>query len=156
MAKRQKLDYNSDELARHLELSTGKGVDALFSQGSPSPPTKAQGEATQPQEGKWAVNKTGSQDRKEPLREIPGPAPTEPTMKPTKGSTNVATNDRTNETTAAQRQKIRHTFDIFADQLVSLKEIQLGREKVGGRKCRIGDLAQEAFDMLITKERNKE
>ena len=36
MAKRQQLNYNSDELALHLRQSTGQGVDALFS--PPSPP----------------------------------------------------------------------------------------------------------------------
>ena len=156
MSKRQKLDYNSDELAHHLELSTGRGVDALFPQGSPPLSTETQGEVAEREEGEQSGGKTDSPDRKEPAREIPESVPTEPTIELTKGETNVATNDRTNETTSAQRQKIRHTFDIFADQLVSLKEIQLGREKAWGRKCRIGDLAQEAFDMLITKERNNE
>jgi hypothetical protein len=36
MAKRQKLNYNSEELTHHLKQSTGQGVDALF---SPLPPT---------------------------------------------------------------------------------------------------------------------
>lgn len=36
MAKRQKLDYNNQELAQNLKESTGQGVNALFS--PPSPP----------------------------------------------------------------------------------------------------------------------
>ena len=38
MDKRQKLDYNTDELALHLKQSTGQGVDALFSPPSPAQP----------------------------------------------------------------------------------------------------------------------
>jgi hypothetical protein len=37
MAKRQKLDYNMKELTQHLKESSGRGVDALFSQPSPTP-----------------------------------------------------------------------------------------------------------------------
>lgn len=156
MGKRQKLNFNSDELTHHLKQSTGKGVDALFSQ-QPSPPsTNVEGEAREGQEGNQAQNKTSLPIGKEPSREVPKPAPVEPTIEPTKQSTAGATTERPNETTATQRQKIRHTFDIFADQLLSLKEIQLDRERVFGKKCRIGDLAQEALDMLITKERNTE
>ena len=36
MDKRQKPDYNTDELALHLKQSTGQGVDALFSPRSPT------------------------------------------------------------------------------------------------------------------------
>lgn len=36
MAKRQKLDYNMDELTHNLKQSTGKGVDAFFSPRSPA------------------------------------------------------------------------------------------------------------------------
>lgn len=65
--------------------------------------------------------------------------------------TNVSTNER-----HKKRPKIRHTFDIFADQLISLREITLEREKKFGERVLLGDLAQEALDMLITKERNKD
>jgi len=41
MDKRQKLDYNTDELALHLKQSTGQGVDALFSPPSPARPIAA-------------------------------------------------------------------------------------------------------------------
>ena len=39
MAKRQVLNYNSDELVDHLRQSTGQGVDAFFSAPSPPPST---------------------------------------------------------------------------------------------------------------------
>jgi hypothetical protein len=42
MGKRQKLDYNSEELVRNLKQSTGQGVDALFSPPSPPRPETAE------------------------------------------------------------------------------------------------------------------
>ena len=70
--------------------------------------------------------------------------------------TNVRTNKRTNERSSFERVKIRHTFDILKDQLVSLKEIRLERETAFSKKCLLGDLVQEALDMFISKERNSE
>lgn len=70
---------------------------------------------------------------------------------PSKKRSTVATVEKTNE-----RTKVRHTFDIFSDQLMSLKKIQLEREEMFGKRYRIGDLAQEALDMLISKERNND
>lgn len=65
------------------------------------------------------------------------------------------TNERSNERTV-ERRKIRHTFDIFLDQLISLREIALNRERVFGKRFLIGELVQEALEMFITKERSKE
>ena len=64
--------------------------------------------------------------------------------------TNVVTNKRINE-----RRKIRHTFDIFADQLYSLKEVQLKRELELESNCRLGDLVQEAIDQFLEQERGE-
>ena len=62
-------------------------------------------------------------------------------------------NGRTNEP-PVHRRKVRHTFDIFDDQLLSLKEITIERQRSGGNRVLLGDLVQEALDLLITKERN--
>lgn len=55
-----------------------------------------------------------------------------------------------------QRTKVRHTFDIFKDQLSALRKIQLEREELFGKHYLLGDLAQEALDLFITKHRNNE
>ena len=75
--------------------------------------------------------------------------------KPITQQTNVPTNAETNER-LFERRKIRHTFDIFEDQLLSLKEITLSRQKRFGKRELLGDLVQQALDMFITKERNNE
>jgi len=73
-------------------------------------------------------------------------------------TTQTNDNEQTNERsfTSSNRQKIRHTFDIRKDQLMSLREIALKRETMFGDRVLLGDLVQEALDMLITKERNNE
>lgn len=68
----------------------------------------------------------------------------------TKQRSNVRTNERLKE-----RRKIRHTFDIFADQLISLREIAIEQEILFGERVLLGDLVQQAIDMLITKQRNQ-
>ena len=69
------------------------------------------------------------------------------------GRSNESTNVRTNE-----RTKIRHTFDIFHDQLLALAEIQAARFKQAGRKPKVGELVQEALDAYIAgvNERSNE
>ena len=79
--------------------------------------------------------------------------PEEP--KPATQQTNVSTNEVTN-VRSLQRRKVRHTFDIYDDQLFSLKEIALSRHKMFGKRELLGDLVQQALDMFITKERNNE
>lgn len=69
----------------------------------------------------------------------------------TKHASNHTSTVRTNE-----RTKLRHTFDIFRDQLLSLREIALARERTSGGRVLLGDLVQEALDTFITKQRKKE
>jgi hypothetical protein len=68
------------------------------------------------------------------------------TMEPPDELTNVSLINRT---------KIRHTFDIYGDQLLSLREIAIEQEKMFGERVLLGDLVQQALDMLISKEKNK-
>lgn len=73
--------------------------------------------------------------------------------------TNVRTNGSKNERRAErlnERKKTRHTFDIFADQLLSLKEIALERQILSGDRILLGDLVQEALDLFIAQEQNRE
>lgn len=96
-----------------------------------------------------------SQVQKNTSQQKPTTPPKEPTKNIPKALTNEKTVKRTDER-LNERTKIRHTFDILADQLLSLREIALEREKLFGSRVLIGDLVQEALDMFITKERNKE
>lgn len=76
-----------------------------------------------------------------------------------KKETTQRTNERSNVPTferTKQRSKIRHTFDIYEDQLYSLKEIQLRKERESGEKVLLGGLVQRALDKLIESERNNE
>lgn len=64
---------------------------------------------------------------------------------------NERTNERSNVRTV-QRTKVRHTFDIFADQLNSLHQYQLEIIQAEGNKPRLGDLVQEALDDYLMKK----
>jgi hypothetical protein len=55
-----------------------------------------------------------------------------------------------------QRTKVRHTFDIFKDQLAALRKIQFERAERFDKRYLLGDLVQEALDMFITKQRNNQ
>jgi hypothetical protein len=101
---------------------------------------------------------TGGEAAKQTVS-LPDASPPLPALRPTlpqREETKERTDEPSNERTNVKRQKIRHTFDIYADQLLSLKEIQLGRARVWEKVYRLGDLVQEALDALITKELNKE
>jgi hypothetical protein len=73
-------------------------------------------------------------------------------------------NERSNEemnVRTSERTKIRHTFDIFRDQLQALTEIQTARFRRDSRKPKMGELVMEALDAYIaaanerTNERTK-
>jgi len=72
------------------------------------------------------------------------------TTRRSNGRTNERMNERANE-----RQRVRHSFDIWQDQLLGLTEIQAERFSRNGRKPKLGDLVQEALDAYITKERKR-
>ncbi len=96
--------------------------------------------------------------RKKPSKTTPLPrkkAPTRHKRGETKVGESRGPKDRKNEVTK-ERIKVRHTFDIFKDQLLSIKEIALKREKTFDKKVRLGDIFKEALDMFITKERLNE
>ncbi len=84
--------------------------------------------------------------------------PTPTPVSPNALGSNNATNERPVEpplVRSNERRKIRHTFDILADQLLALREIAVEREKLFGDRVLLGDLVQQALDMLIAKERNQ-
>ena len=69
---------------------------------------------------------------------------------------NVISNDKSIDVKierSKKRQTERHTFEIYGDQLLALKEIALNREKITGEKVLMGDLSKEAFDLLISREK---
>lgn len=70
--------------------------------------------------------------------------PNDRTVKVSKGRTTILPGE--------VRRKVRHSFDIFEDQVLPLKEIQLARQRESGNKCLLGDLVQEALDMFIAEE----
>ena len=66
----------------------------------------------------------------------------------------IRTNERTVERTV-ERNRVRHSFDIWQDQLLALAEIQAQRFSRTGRKPKIGELVQEALDAYIAMEHKR-
>ena len=83
-------------------------------------------------------------------------------------ASNERTVERTNGLNAAsptllagrtnERTRVRHSFDIYTDQLVALADIQTTIFRRTGRKPKMGELVQEALDIYITQsdERSNE
>lgn len=130
MAKRKPLNFDSEQLAKNLKESTGKGIDAFFSPPSPTPPEER---------GEDLIAKDRS------------PTPKLRAEKRRPPKTNERPKERTNE-----RIKIRHSFDIFQDQLSKLQEIQIKTIQQGRKKPRLGDLAQQALDEFLKKNERSE
>jgi len=70
--------------------------------------------------------------------------------------TNVQLNERTyvQMTTrpddhTTERPKVRNAFDVYADQIFSLRELALRRSRDESRRVTLGDLVQEALDTFI-------
>lgn len=71
-----------------------------------------------------------------------------------KKRTDERTNVRPNQRPAT-RIRVRHSFDIWQDQLLSLTEIQASSFGKTGRKPKVGELVQEALDAYIAKHNDR-
>lgn len=71
--------------------------------------------------------------------------------------TDVRPNERTNVRTSTKprRQKIRHAFDIYQDQLLALQIRQLEAVQRGKRKPKLGKMVQDAIDFYLKQSGNK-
>jgi hypothetical protein len=69
---------------------------------------------------------------------------------------NERSNERLNERSVKKkREKIRHTFDIYRDQLVALQMIQLEKFQAGKKKPKLGKMVAEGIDLFIKQEASK-
>ena len=79
----------------------------------------------------------------------PGPRGRSVAPRPNEG-TNGQTNVRTNE-----RTRVRHSFDVWQDQLLALTQIQVERFNRTGKKPKLGELVQEALDAYVAQHRGR-
>jgi len=71
---------------------------------------------------------------------------------------NEQTNERPVERSngrTPERVQVRHSFDIWQDELTALAEIQSQRFTATGRKPKMGTLVQEALDAYIAAHRKR-
>ena len=67
----------------------------------------------------------------------------------------VRTNERPVERAPQQRMNIRHSFDVWQDQLHALADIQARDFAVSGKKPKMGDFVKEALDEYISRKRRE-
>ena len=79
------------------------------------------------------------------------PAETEPEAERPNSRTTGRPSERPDER-PNDRVRIRHSFDIYRDQLVALADIQIAAFRRSGRKPPIGELVQAALDEYIEKQ----
>ena len=54
-----------------------------------------------------------------------------------------------------KREKIRHTFDVYKDQLISLQVIQLERVQAGKKKPKLGKMVSDGIDLYLKQAASK-
>jgi len=63
---------------------------------------------------------------------------------------NDVSNERPMERSSKpKREKVRHTFDVYKDQLITLQMIQLERVQAGKRKPKLGKMVSDGIDLYI-------
>jgi hypothetical protein len=82
--------------------------------------------------------------------------------RPSRARRRPAANERRAERTVErsndrppERVQVRHSFDVWQDQLTALAAIQAQRFTATGRKPKIGSLVQEALDAYIATHRER-
>jgi hypothetical protein len=64
--------------------------------------------------------------------------------------------ERTTERTIKKaRDKIRHTFDIYRDQLIALQGIQFEKVKAGKKKPKLGKMVSDGIDLYLKQWASK-
>ena len=71
----------------------------------------------------------------------------------TDGRLSERSNERTDVGEREPRRRVRHSFDIWEDQLLALTEIQARHFLTTRRKPKLGELVQAALDAYISEQR---
>ena len=68
---------------------------------------------------------------------------------------NERTMERTNVPLRQNRVRIRHTFDIYQDQLVALQGIQFEKVQAGKKKPKLGKMVSDGIDLYLKQWASK-
>jgi hypothetical protein len=74
---------------------------------------------------------------------------------PRRSSSRPRSSDVRSSERSIERTKVRHSFDIYQDQLLALAEIQADIFRQTGKKPKVGDLVQQALDAYIAEDRKR-
>lgn len=159
MTKRQRLDFNSQELTQNLKASTGLGMNAFFTPASPPPPA-----ATTENQPLIKKDEPG-----QAARFIHTPQPLKPaaptTLKKTERPERSRGSSRSLQTKPRvrddyryipsqqpyKREIRRHSFEIYKDQVERLQDLKVAMMKTG-RLRSMSDMVREALDNFLKKQ----
>ena len=176
MAKRQRLNYNSEALTQNLKQSTGQGVDAFFPDRSPTPPTqKTTQKRAASQKRTVQPNDRTAQPHGLPERANRSKHPHDTAARLNRTAAQPASRERSARsaqppaTTAVRsvsptpeavdivvemeqgveitaRPTERYSFEIFSDQKEKILEIKYRYEKRTGKRLSKSRIIREALD----------
>lgn len=144
MPKRQKLDYNREELTQSLKQSAGQGVDALFSQPSTTPGTDAEAAETE------IAQKPQRVKEQEPIQ---AEVAYERTV-----DTDVRTDVLLQQVPPApdKRRPERYAFQFWEDQVTRLKKLNqvlnLAKNPEDREEVTLSNMVREAIDDYLNKQ----
>ena len=176
MVKRQRLNYNSEELTQTLKQSTGQGVDAFFPERSPTPPArKGAQRRTKSQKRTVQPNDRTAESHGVPERSKRTGSSNDPSDRSHRSEASTTSGERSarstqpSATTAVQpvnpkpkavdivvemeqgieavaRPTERYSFEIFSDQKEKILEIKYRYEKRTGKRLPKSRIIREALD----------
>lgn len=136
---------------------TNERTDTYPDETQPGPHrNRANGKAAARPAGRRAPTGPSSRSTRSDVSATEGAPPRSDAGLPGRSSeqTDDASNERTVERTNG-RLRVRHSFDVFADQLLALTEIQAEQYRKTGHKPKMGELVQTAIDAYIARRRRR-
>ena len=148
MAKRQVLNYNSDELALHLKQSTGQGVDALFSAPSP-PPAVVPEQAPEPQKPSESIQVRKRARTHASRQPKPGIARTRTSQARTGGSVQARMVKELKERSLDRRHLSSFTFRFRPQELEALDRLAGEVNRGTHQKISKNDIVRLGLNWLL-------
>ena len=150
MTKRQKLDFNSDELTQHLKTSKGQGMNAFFS--PPSPTSSEQAKSEKEVEKGQASKRARTHKRTRPKKSTPASTPTR-----TDAPVHARTIEQLKRAILNKKHLSSFTFRFKAEELEALDNVTEAMNENIAQKISKNDVVRLSLKWLLEDyEQNKQ
>ena len=124
MTKRQKLDFNSEELTQNLKTSAGQGMNAFFSPASPTPSQPSSNKPPKPAESKKKIKKVQASKHARTRQRAPSKKHSQAsTPTRTDASVHARTIEEMKRAILSKKHLSSFTFRFKAEELETLNRI---------------------------------